>query len=51
VKDIRAMSQIGLSMVTIIFEDNIDEYFARNRILERLPIISADLPSDVTPIL
>lgn len=51
VKDIRAMSQIGLSMVTIIFEDNIDEYFARNRILERLPIIAADLPSDVTPIL
>lgn len=51
VRDIRAMSQLGLSMVTVIFEDSVDEYFARNRILERLPIISADLPSGVTPIL
>ena len=51
VRDIRAMSQLGLSMVTVIFEDSVDEYFARNRILERLPIISSDLPPGVTPIL
>lgn len=51
VRDIRAMSQLGISMVTVIFEDSVDEYFARNRILERLPIISSDLPSGVTPIL
>lgn len=51
VKDIRAMSQLWLSMVTVIFDDNIDKYFARNRILERLSTIWWDLPSDVQPVL
>ena len=40
----RAMSQLGLSMVTVIFEDDVDEYFARDRVNERLSLISGDLP-------
>jgi Cu/Ag efflux pump CusA len=38
------MSQLGISMVTVIFNDNVDEYFARDRVNERLSLISADLP-------
>jgi len=51
VRDIRAMSQLGVSMVTVIFEDSIDEYFARDRVIERLGVISNQLPPDVTPVL
>lgn len=51
VKDVRAMSQLGISMVTVIFEDNIDEYFARDRVNERLSLISANLPDWVKPVL
>jgi Cu/Ag efflux pump CusA len=32
-------------MVTVIFDDNIDEYFARDRVNERLSLIKSDLPS------
>jgi len=51
VKDIRAMSQLGISMVTIIFEDDIDTYFARDRVAERLNVIQGQLPSNVKPML
>ncbi len=51
VRDVRAMSQLWISMVTVIFEDNIDEYFARDRVNERLSLISADLPPWIKPIL
>lgn len=51
VKNIRSMSQLGLSMVTVIFEDNVDLYFSRNRVLERLSTVSGQLPPGVTPVL
>ncbi len=51
VTDIRAMSQLGVSMVTVIFEDSVDPYFARDRVSERLSTIKNILPSDVTPVL
>jgi len=51
VKDIRAMSQLGVSMVTVIFDDNIDLYFARDRVSERLNTIRKILPAGVTPVL
>ncbi len=51
VRDIRAMSQLGISMVTVIFEDNIDFYFARDRVAERLSLAKTQLPPRVTPIL
>lgn len=51
VRDVRAMSQLWISMVTVIFEDNIDEYFARDRVNERLSLISSDLPDWVKPVL
>jgi heavy metal efflux system protein len=33
---VRSVSKAGLSVVTIIFEDGVDIYFARDRVLERL---------------
>ncbi len=51
VRDVRAMSQLWISMVTVIFEDNVDEYFARDRVNERLSLISSDLPPWIKPIL
>ncbi|MCF7844579.1 MAG: CusA/CzcA family heavy metal efflux RND transporter [Kiritimatiellales bacterium] len=51
VKDIRAMSQLGISMVTVIFNDDIDFYFARDRVSERLSLAKMQLPPGVTPVL
>ncbi|MBT4119852.1 MAG: efflux RND transporter permease subunit [Candidatus Peribacter sp.] len=51
VRDIRASSMLGVSMVTVIFHDNIDIYFARDRVSERLSLVQAQLPLGVTPIL
>ncbi len=51
VKDIRAMSQLGISMVTVIFEDDIDFYFARDRVSERLSLAQTQLPPGITPVL
>lgn len=45
------MSQLGISMVTVIFEDDVDEYFARDRVNERLSLLSGDLPSGIKPLL
>lgn len=51
VKAIRATSEFGFSMINIIFEDDVDFYFARERVLERLSIASTFLPPDVSPYL
>jgi Cu(I)/Ag(I) efflux system membrane protein CusA/SilA len=51
VKAIRATSEFGFSMINIIFEDRIDFYFARQRVLERLSIASTFLPTGVAPYL
>src|SRR5580700_4848591 len=51
VKTVRASSMFGFSLVTIIFDDKIDNYFARSRVLERLNYLGKDLPAGVTPML
>ena len=38
-------------MINVIFEDWIDLYFARSRVLERLQLLSKSLPSGVVPTL
>ncbi len=49
VKTVRANSMFGFSLVTIIFDDKIDNYFARSRVLERLNYLGSQLPTGVTP--
>ncbi|RIK73954.1 MAG: silver transporter, partial [Planctomycetota bacterium] len=51
VKAVRAASEFGFSMVNIIFEDDVDFYFARQRVLERLSIAETFLPAGVKPYL
>src|SRR2546428_10200525 len=40
-------TQFGLSYLTVTFDDQVDDYFARQRVLERLQ--QADLPPDTQP--
>lgn len=51
VKTVRANSMFGFSLVTVIFEDKIDNYFARSRVLERLNYLGNLMPEGVTPLL
>jgi Cu(I)/Ag(I) efflux system membrane protein CusA/SilA len=48
VKSVRATSMFGFSFLTVIFEDKIDPYFARTRVLERLNSLGNLLPDTVT---
>ncbi|MFP5247887.1 MAG: efflux RND transporter permease subunit, partial [Thermoanaerobaculia bacterium] len=48
-KAVRAQSMFGFSLVYVIFEDNVDMYWARTRVLERLNYVSGLLPAGVTP--
>ena len=49
VKVVRSSSEFNFSMITIIFEDSIDYYFARERVLERLATITPEMPTGVVP--
>ena len=52
VKTIRSSSIFGLSSIYIIFEDNVDFYWSRTRILEKLNSLPPEtVPSDVKPAL
>jgi len=48
VKTVRANSMFGFTLITVIFEDKIDNYFARTRVLERLNYLGDILPRGVT---
>ncbi|GAA4496801.1 efflux RND transporter permease subunit [Gluconacetobacter tumulicola] len=47
--DSRSSSTFGLSLITLIFRDGTDVYFARQRVTEQ--IAQANLPANVTPAL
>ena len=49
VKTVRANSMFGFTLITVIFENNVDNYFARTRVLERLNYLGEILPTGVTP--
>ena len=49
IKNVRGTSMFGMSFVYIIFEDNVDIYWARTRVLERLNYAQRLLPQGVTP--
>jgi Cu(I)/Ag(I) efflux system membrane protein CusA/SilA len=51
VKTVRSSSAFGFSMVNVIFEDSVDIYFARTRVLERLSLAGSFLPADVVPMM
>jgi CzcA family heavy metal efflux pump len=49
VKNIRGASMFGMSFVYLIFEDDVDIYWARTRVLERLNYAQRLLPQGVSP--
>ena len=51
VRVVRASSAFSFSMINVIFEDNVDLYWARTRVLERLNLVTKQLPEGVTPTL
>ena len=51
VRVVRSQSAFGFSMIYVIFEDNVDLYFARTRVLERMSLVAKLLPQGVTPTL
>lgn len=48
-KDVRGFSMFGTSFVYIIFEDDVDQYWARSRVIEALSKIQGDLPQNAIP--
>ena len=51
VRVVRSSSAFGFSMINVIFEDAVDLYFARSRVLERLQLLAKSLPAGVVPTL
>jgi len=51
IKNIRGSSMFGMSFVYVIFEDKVDIYWARTRVLERLNYAQRLLPKEITPTL
>lgn len=49
IKNIRANSMFGMSFVFVIFEDDVEIYWARTRVLERLNYAQRLLPQGVVP--
>jgi Cu(I)/Ag(I) efflux system membrane protein CusA/SilA len=51
VRVVRSQSAFGFSMIYVVFEDDVDLYFARSRVLERMSLVTKRLPGDVVPTL
>ncbi|MEO7818865.1 MAG: efflux RND transporter permease subunit, partial [Actinomycetota bacterium] len=47
--EIRSLSKFGLSQITVVFHDNVDIYFARQLVLERMISAKEGLPEGVQP--
>ena len=50
-KNIRGASMFGMSFVYLVFEDNVDIYWARTRVAERLNFAQKLLPEGISPTL
>jgi len=48
-KDVRGVSMFGTSFVYVIFEDDVDQYWARSRVLEALSTLTSKLPEGAVP--
>ena len=51
VRVVRSQSAFGFSMIYVVFEDGVDQYFGRARVLERLSLVTTQLPEGTTPTL
>ncbi len=49
--EMRSLNKNGLSLITLVFTDDTDVYFARQLVMERLMEVSHNMPEGITPIL
>ncbi len=49
--EIRSLSKFALSQVTVVFADDVDVYFARQLVLERVMAVKERLPQGIDPVL
>lgn len=49
IKYVRGSSMFGMSFIYVIFEDDVDVYWARERVMERISTISKALPEGAAP--
>ncbi len=49
--DLRSVSRFGISVITVVFEDGINVYFARQLVLERVLQARSRLPQSAEPVL
>lgn len=47
--EVRSVSKIGLSVVTVVFNDGVDTYFARQQVFERLQQARDRIPKGIEP--
>jgi cobalt-zinc-cadmium resistance protein CzcA len=49
--EMRSLNKNGLSLITLVFTDDTDVYFARQLVMERLMEVASKMPEGVTPVL
>ena len=49
--DMRSLNRNGISIITLVFTEKTDIYFARQMVLERLIEVMSRMPTGVTPVL
>lgn len=47
IDEMRSFSRFGLSIVTVVFEEDVDLYWARQQVQERLSLASKNIPEDI----
>ena len=47
ITELRSLSRFGLSLVTVVFDDNTDVYWARQQVQERLQLVQDNIPEGI----
>ena len=50
-EEMRSLNKPGLSLITLVFNDKTDVYFARQLVMERLLEVGSRMPQGITPVL
>ena len=48
-QEVRSLSKLGLSIITVVFDDSVSMYFARQMVNERLQQVTDQLPKGIQP--
>jgi heavy metal efflux system protein len=48
-QEVRSLSKLGLSIITVVFDDSVSTYFARQMVNERLQQVANQLPKGIQP--